>query len=59
VLLRDNRLFPAATSAAWLESAWGSPPDEIDDGHTPALSRPKELAERLEAYAAQANLSSV
>ena len=36
----------------------GIVPDEIDGGHTPALSRPKELAERLEAYAAQANVSS-
>jgi hypothetical protein len=25
-------------------------PDEIESGHCPALSRPKELAERLEAY---------
>ena len=24
--------------------------DEMDGGHLPALSRPKELAERLEAY---------
>jgi hypothetical protein len=28
----------------------GITPDEIDSGHTPALSRPEELAERLEAY---------
>ena len=25
-------------------------PDEIESGHCPALSRPKELAERLDAY---------
>jgi hypothetical protein len=30
----------------------GITPDEIDGGHTPALSRPHELADRLEAYAA-------
>jgi hypothetical protein len=36
----------------------GIAPDEIDGGHTPALSRPKELAERLQAYAAEATLSS-
>jgi hypothetical protein len=36
----------------------GIAPDEIDGGHTPALSRPKELVERLEAYAAEANVSS-
>jgi hypothetical protein len=30
----------------------GITPDEIDGGHTPALGRPAELAERLDAYAA-------
>jgi len=33
-----------------------STPDEIDGGHTPALSRPHELADRLEAYAAEQGL---
>jgi pimeloyl-ACP methyl ester carboxylesterase len=28
----------------------GIEPDEIESGHSPALSRPRELAERLEAY---------
>ena len=32
------------------EERLGITPDEIDGGHTPALSRPKELAERLEAF---------
>ena len=27
-------------------------PDEIEGGHTPALSRPAELADRLDGYAA-------
>jgi hypothetical protein len=36
----------------------GITPDEIDGGHTPALSRPKELAERLQAYAAHDGVSS-
>jgi len=31
----------------------GIEPDEIDGGHTPALSRPAELAERLEGYRRQ------
>jgi hypothetical protein len=31
----------------------GLTPDEIDSGHAPALSRPVELAHRLDAYAAQ------
>jgi glycosyltransferase involved in cell wall biosynthesis len=34
----------------------GITPDEIDGGHTPALSRPHELADRLEAYAAEQGL---
>ena len=29
---------------------WGIVPDEIDGGHCVALSRPKELAERLDSY---------
>jgi hypothetical protein len=33
-------------------------PDEIDGGHTPALSRPHVLADRLEAYAAEQGLLS-
>jgi hypothetical protein len=28
----------------------GIEPNEIESGHCPALSRPGELAERLEAY---------
>jgi len=31
-------------------------PDEIDGGHTPALSRPHQLAERLEVHAAEQGL---
>lgn len=31
----------------------GHHPDEIDGGHTPALSRPNELGQRLQAYATQ------
>ena len=28
----------------------GIVPDEMDGGHLPALARPRELVERLEAY---------
>jgi hypothetical protein len=31
------------------EARLGCHPDEIDGGHTPALSRPHELADRFEA----------
>lgn len=58
LLCRDDRLFPAAFVRRVARERLGIASDEIDGGHTPALSRPKELAERLEAYAAQANMSS-
>jgi hypothetical protein len=41
-----RRSFAASRRSVWVS------PDEIDGGHTPALSRPKELVERLEAYRA-------
>ncbi len=52
---RDDRLFPVAFVRRVARERLGVVPDEIDGGHTPALSRPKELAERLEAYAAEAS----
>ena len=58
LLCRDDRLLPAAFVRRVARERLGITPDEIDGGHTPALSRPTELAERLEAYAAQANMSS-
>lgn len=58
LLCRDDRLFPAAFVRRVARERLGIVPDEIDGGHTPALSRPKELAERLEAYAAEASASS-
>jgi pimeloyl-ACP methyl ester carboxylesterase len=58
LLCRDDRLFPAAFVRRVARERLGIVPDEIEGGHTPALSRPKELAERLEAYASQANVSS-
>jgi hypothetical protein len=36
----------------------GVVPDEIDGGHGPLLSRPKELADRLEAYRAEQQISA-
>jgi pimeloyl-ACP methyl ester carboxylesterase len=53
VLCRDDRLFPAVWLREVVRDRLGIEPDEIDGGHTPALSRPKELAERLEAYRAE------
>jgi pimeloyl-ACP methyl ester carboxylesterase len=58
LLCRDDRLFPAAFVRRVAQERLGIVPDEIDGGHTVALSHPKELAERLEAYAAKADMSS-
>jgi pimeloyl-ACP methyl ester carboxylesterase len=53
LLCRDDRLFPASYLRRVARERLGIKPDEVDGGHTPALSRPKELADRLEAYAAE------
>lgn len=52
LLCRDDRLFPARFIRRVARERLGIVPDEIDGGHCPALSRPKELAERLVRYAA-------
>jgi pimeloyl-ACP methyl ester carboxylesterase len=54
LLCRDDHLFPPAFIRRVARERLGITPDEIDGGHTPALSRPTELAERLEAYAGTA-----
>lgn len=50
LLCRDDRLFPPAWTRRVVRERLGIAPDEIGGGHCPALSRPRELAERLEAY---------
>jgi pimeloyl-ACP methyl ester carboxylesterase len=50
LLCRDDRLFPAAFQRQVVQQRLGIVPDEMDSGHLPALSRPGELADRLEAY---------
>jgi pimeloyl-ACP methyl ester carboxylesterase len=50
VLCRDDRVLPAAHVRRVARARLGVTPDEIDVGHMPALSRPRTLAERLEAY---------
>jgi pimeloyl-ACP methyl ester carboxylesterase len=51
VLCRDDRLFPPSYVRRVARERLGIAPDEIDGGHTPALSRPIELVDRLESYA--------
>lgn len=53
LLCRDDRLLPPAFVRRVARERLGVVPDEIPGGHTPALSRPRELAERLEAYAVE------
>jgi hypothetical protein len=57
LLCRNDRLFPAKWLRRVVRDRLGITPDEIDSGHTPALSRPRELAERLEAYRAEVSAS--
>ncbi|MBO3741869.1 alpha/beta fold hydrolase [Actinoplanes flavus] len=52
LLCRDDRLFPPAYLRRVCAERLGITPDEIDGGHTPALSRPARLAEFLDACAA-------
>lgn len=50
LLCRNDRIFPAEWVRRVVRDRLGITPDEIDSGHTPALSRPTELADRLESY---------
>jgi pimeloyl-ACP methyl ester carboxylesterase len=50
VLCRDDRLLPAAFLRRVARERLGIIPDEIDAGHCVALSRPEELAGRLDGY---------
>lgn len=53
LLCRRDRCFPAEWTRGVVRDRLGIQPEEIDSGHTPALSRPKELADRLVGYAAE------
>jgi hypothetical protein len=45
-------MFTAARLRRHARAGLGIEPDEIDGGHYVTLSRPRQLAERLHAYAA-------
>jgi len=53
LLCRDDRFFPAQFMRRVVRERLGIIPDEMDGSHCVALSRPKELADRLEAYWAE------
>ena len=50
VLGANDRFFPAGWLRPLVRDRLGIEPDEIDSGHCPALSRPRELADLLERY---------
>jgi pimeloyl-ACP methyl ester carboxylesterase len=52
LLCRGDRFFPADFMRRVVKERLGITPDEIDGGHCVALSRPKELAARLDSYIA-------
>jgi pimeloyl-ACP methyl ester carboxylesterase len=53
LLCRDDRFFPAEFMRRVVRERLGVTPDEMDGSHCVALSRPRELADRLEAYRAK------
>jgi pimeloyl-ACP methyl ester carboxylesterase len=50
LLCRHDRFFPADFMRRVVRERLGITPDEMDGGHLPALSRPKDLVERMEAF---------
>jgi pimeloyl-ACP methyl ester carboxylesterase len=50
LLCRDDRFFPADFQRRVVRERLGITSDEMDGGHLPALSRPRELARRLHDY---------
>jgi len=50
LLFRDDRMFPAPWLREVAQQRLGITPDEMDGSHSAYLSRPKELAQRLETY---------
>jgi pimeloyl-ACP methyl ester carboxylesterase len=52
LLCRHDRLFPPTWLRRIVRERLRIVPDEIDSGHTPALSHPRELVLQLDAYRA-------
>jgi pimeloyl-ACP methyl ester carboxylesterase len=53
LLCRDDRMFPAEWARRHARERLSITADEIDGGHYIALARPRQLADRLVAYAAE------
>ena len=54
LLCRDDRFFPPQFMRRVVRERLGITPDEIDGSHCVYLSRPAELAERLDSYVTSA-----
>jgi hypothetical protein len=52
LLCRDDRFLPSPFQRRVIAERLGIVPDEIDGGHMVALTRPQQLADRLEIYGA-------
>ena len=50
IIGRDDRFFPADWLRGVVSDRLDIEPDELPTGHTPALSRPRELVELMESY---------
>jgi hypothetical protein len=50
LLCRNDRFFPAPWLRQVVKDRLGITPDEIEGSHAIALSRPRELADRLVGY---------
>jgi pimeloyl-ACP methyl ester carboxylesterase len=50
IIGRDDRFFTAEWLREVVRDRLGIDPDELPTGHTPALSRPRELVELMESY---------
>ncbi|WP_331766960.1 alpha/beta hydrolase [Embleya sp. NBC_00896] len=56
LVAREDRFFPVAFQRRVAQERLGFLPDEMPGGHLVALSRPRELADRLEAYRVEAEV---
>ena len=50
IVCRNDRFFAADWLRGVVRDRLGIEPEEIDSGHTPALSHPTELVELMESY---------
>jgi len=56
ILCRNDRFFPASWLRPVVRERLHIEADEIDSGHTPALSHPTELVELMESYGRPARI---